>query len=74
MFLGRFLYLVLKDIGKNLKKELFRMRVTRPMMRYREINIIREVIAKVKPKKVLEWGSGYSTLYWHRQLSKDSTW
>jgi len=50
------------------------MRVTRPMMRYREINIIREIIAKVKPKKVLEWGSGYSTLYWHRLLSKDATW
>ena len=55
MFLGLFLYLVLKDIGKNLKKELLRMRVTRPMMRYREMNIIREVLAKVQPKKVLEW-------------------
>ncbi len=74
MFLGRFIYLVLKDIGKNLKKELFRMKVTRPMMRYREMNIIREVIAKVKPKKVLEWGSGYSTLYWHTLLPEDSTW
>ena len=74
MFLGRFLYLVIKDIGKNLKKELLRMRVTRPMMRYRELNIIRELIAEVKPKKVLEWGSGYSTLYWHRLLPEDSTW
>ncbi len=33
MVFGRFLYLVLKDIGKNLKKELFRMSNIREIMR-----------------------------------------
>ena len=51
-----FIYLLLKDIGKNLNREFLRKRIPLPMMRYREINIINEVIAHTDPKRVLEWG------------------
>ncbi len=69
-----FIYLLLKDIGKNLNRELLRMRIPLPMMRYREINIINEVIAHTDPKRVLEWGCGYSTLYYPKMLGDGGSW
>lgn len=63
-----------KDIRKKLLKEVFRIRLNRPMMRYREIDLISEVIEKLNPAMVLEWGSGYSTLYFPKKLSKEAKW
>lgn len=44
------------------------------MMRYREIDLISEVIERLNPAMVLEWGSGYSTLYFPKKLSKEAKW
>jgi len=33
------------------------------MMDYIEIDIITEILMKRKPRICLEWGSGYSTIY-----------
>ena len=69
-----FIYLLLKDNGKNLNREFLRMRIPLPMMRYREINIINEVIANTNPKRVLEWGCGYSTLYYPKMIGNGGSW
>lgn len=69
-----FIAQVLKDIGKKLSKELLRRMPTRPMMRYREIDLISELIKRNAPNKVLEWGCGYSTLYYPIFLSAEASW
>ena len=69
-----FIYLLLKDIGMFLNQELLRMTLPLPMMRYREINIIKEVIANTNPERVLEWGCGYSTLYFSKILGDGASW
>jgi len=38
----------------------------RPWMKYKEIEIIKEILINLKPRKCLEWGAGYSTLYFPR--------
>lgn len=37
---------------------------TQPMMNPGEVEAFRKVIESVKPRRVLEWGAGASTLYW----------
>ena len=46
----------------------------KPHMKTREILIIEELLRNLKPKSCLEWGSGYSTLYFPKFLIKDSNW
>lgn len=49
-----------------------RGRVIRPWMKYREILIIEELLTNLQPRRCLEWGAGYSTLYYSRYLPNDS--
>ncbi|OGQ60435.1 MAG: hypothetical protein A3J24_09160 [Deltaproteobacteria bacterium RIFCSPLOWO2_02_FULL_53_8] len=46
----------------------------KPFMKYREIRIVEEILINLKPKVCLEWGSGYSTLYFSKFLTKDAKW
>lgn len=57
-------------------KELIKKKMSlgRPMMRHREIDIIEEVLKNKKPKRCLEWGSGYSTLYFPKMLDGGAKW
>jgi len=43
-------------------------------MDYAEIDIIIEILKKKKPKACLEWGAGYSTLFFPQYITKDSNW
>jgi len=46
----------------------------KPHMKNREILILEELLRNLKPKNCLEWGSGYSTIYFPKFLIKDSKW
>jgi len=48
--------------------------IPKPWMKYREIEIIEEILKKLKPKRCLEWGAGYSTLYFPRFLDSNAKW
>lgn len=37
-------------------RRVFRRLVIKPLMEYREIEIIEEIIKNIKPKRCLEWG------------------
>ncbi len=52
----------------------FRERKRIPYMLYREQEILEELILNLKPGKVLEWGSGFSTLHFPGFLSRDASW
>jgi predicted O-methyltransferase YrrM len=45
-----------------------------PWMKWREIAIIQEILTRLRPKKCLEWGAGYSTAYFPRFIPADSEW
>lgn len=46
----------------------------KPYMRPLEVEIITSIIQNLKPMKVLEWGSGYSTLYFSKLIPEDAVW
>ena len=48
--------------------------IKRPYMENNERNIIVDLIKNLKPKICLEWGSGFSTIYFTKFLHKDALW
>ncbi|TAK05880.1 MAG: hypothetical protein EPO39_10285 [Candidatus Manganitrophaceae bacterium] len=58
-----------KFIQKVLKKTL-----VVPWAKYREIEIVEEILRKAQPEKCLEWGCGYGTLYFSERLKKTAVW
>ena len=45
-----------------------------PLMRIREILLLEELLANLQPSKCLEWGSGYSTLYYPQFATPRTHW
>ncbi len=52
----------------------FKKKVLRPWMKVREIDVIKEILERLKPGKCLEWGAGYSTLFYPKYISPDAEW
>ena len=53
---------------------ILRRKQTVPWMKWREIEIIKEILTRLHPGKCLEWGSGYSTAYFPGFTPADSEW
>ena len=47
---------------------------TRPWMRYKEIDVIVDILKHKKPRFCLEWGAGYSTVFFPRLCEPGSVW
>jgi SAM-dependent methyltransferase len=45
-----------------------------PLMQYKEILVIKELLERRRPITCLEWGAGYSTLYFYKYLGVGSRW
>lgn len=43
-------------------------------MYHKEIDLLSEALISVAPKKCLEWGSGFSTVFFPELLSEDASW
>ena len=69
---------VFNEIYQGLKyhfsRIILRKEIIRPLMKSREINIFLEIMNKSNPKNILEWGCGYSTLYFTKFMKKRSSW
>ena len=70
----RFATQVYRQLGWKIFAETFPDRARRPWMKLREIEIIQEVLGNLKPQRCLEWGAGYSTLFFPSMLSKGAQW
>ena len=46
----------------------------RPWMKNREIRVVEEILENLSPEKCLEWGAGYSTIYFPKFLKEDAKW
>lgn len=69
-FLGQ----ISKEYRDKILRKWFRKAIIKPWGRYREIEIIEDVLKSVRPTKCLEWGCGYGTLYFSKCLNKTATW
>ncbi len=58
----------------NVGGDAYKFKMKLPFMRYRERDIFEEIILNLKPGHVLEWGSGFSTLYFSKKIPEQSTW
>ena len=45
-----------------------------PWMYKKEIDLLTEALTHLNPKRCLEWGSGFSTVYFPNLLVKDGSW
>jgi predicted O-methyltransferase YrrM len=63
----------LKGTKRKIKKQIGDYG-TDPYMKYREIDLFREILENVNPEKVLEYGCGLSTLYYPDILSGSARW
>jgi hypothetical protein len=46
----------------------------KPWMKHKEISIIRNILKTLKPKRCLEWGAGFSSLFFPNYLKNGSKW
>lgn len=65
------LYRELRDI---VVEQLPLTKRDKPWMKYKELDLISEVLEKLQPEKVLEWGAGYSTLHFPNRLKNTAEW
>jgi len=68
-----FLSQLLRDLRARIKKKILR-NYEEPWMKMRELDIIREVLYKLQPGRCLEWGSGYSTIYFPKIQKSITAW
>jgi predicted O-methyltransferase YrrM len=67
----RFKYRIYQDI---LAAKVYKKVQGKPWMRYKELRIIEKILKNLKPTRCLEWGAGYSTIYFSRFLDKKTSW
>ena len=69
---------VLAQINQDLRYRFYRRILGRdpvwPWMKPREVEIVLDLLRQLRPKRILEWGAGYGTLYFTRAYSEFDTW
>lgn len=55
-------------------EHVLRKPLRKPWMKYREILIMEEILAALRPRRALEWGAGYGTLHFSGRLPPGSEW
>lgn len=68
--------IVLSQLLRDWKEKLSRKlkKSDKPWMYHKELDIFVEVIQNLQPAKCLEWGSGFSTLYFPKLLQPSANW
>ena len=71
---GSIFTLLCKKCKEIILNKISKKLIIKPSMIYREIEIIEEILKNLQPQKVLEWGSGYSTLYFPKFVNRNTKW
>ena len=64
----------LKEIRNNLRGKAWRIKHHIPYLKYREVEIFKEIFDNLKPETILEWGAGFSTLQFPAMLKHPFKW
>lgn len=62
-----------QDFADRVARKFNKSRV-RPWMKNKELEIVTSILEKLHPDRCLEWGTGYSTLFFTRILKPSATW
>lgn len=62
------------DARDQVLREVVRRPPRRPWMKHREIDVLTELVRRLRPQRALEWGAGYSTLYFPALLPPGARW
>ena len=65
---------VVRDVADRFRRKVLRIEVLRPWMRHRELDVLVELLARLQPRRCLEWGAGYSTAFFPGLLDPAATW
>jgi len=71
---GTLLAQIYKEKRDRFLRKVFDKKTIKPFMKYREIQVIEEILLNLKPKTCIEWGAGYSALYFSKFLTEDARW
>ena len=63
-----------REYKNNILNSCFNVITVKPMMKYREIDIVADILKKLRPQNCLEWGSGYGTMYFPSLLEGGAKW
>ena len=63
-----------KEYKSVILNRYFGVITVKPMMKYREIDIVTEILTALRPQNCLEWGSGYGTMYFPSLLEEGAKW
>ena len=63
-----------KEIRNNLKGKEWRIRNRVPYLKFREIEIFKDILKSLRPANILEWGAGFSTLQFPGLLENPFKW
>ena len=66
--------LIIKLLFENLINSLKLNSKNKPFMKNQEIFLLKALLLNIKPKNCLEWGSGYSTVYFSDFIPRGSKW
>jgi predicted O-methyltransferase YrrM len=69
-----FIFQSVKEIRNNLKGKEWRISNQIPYLKFREIEIFKEILKKLQPGSILEWGAGFSTIQFPALLDFPFKW
>ena len=65
---------IYKEYRDKILDKVFNKMIIKAWMKYREIEIIKEILKHLQPQKCLEWGTGYGTIYFPIFVNENSKW
>lgn len=72
--LHAFLDQAVREYRDKVLERVLRKELRKPWMKYREIRVMEDLLAGLRPARVLEWGAGYGTLHFARTLAPGGRW
>ena len=65
---------IMQDLRHRLSRRILGRDPVWPYMKPREVEIVLDLLCQLRPKRILEWGAGYGTLYFTRRYSEFDAW
>ena len=65
---------IMEDLRYRFDRRVLRRHPVRPLMKPREVEIVLDLLGRLRPRRVLEWGCGYGTLYFTRRYTGFEAW
>ncbi len=65
---------IMQDLRYRFDRRVLLRSPVWPLMKPREVEVIMDLLWRLRPRRILEWGSGYGTLYFTRRYSEFDAW